>query len=86
MPQPPFSAPLFWFGLALFSVPFFLMANPARQERGILWALGALFLALIPARLSTPNLAVVALFLPALLSWAWALRGWISSRRDEDGT
>ena len=86
MPQPPFSAPLFWFALALFSAPFFLMANPARQERGILWALGALFLALIPARLSTPNLAVGALFLPALLSWAWALRGWIRRQSDEDGT
>ena len=70
MPQPPFSAPLFWFALALFSAPFFLMANPARQERGILWALGVLFLALIPARLPIPSLAVVALFLPALYSWA----------------
>lgn len=86
MPQPPFSAPLFGFVLALFSAPFFLMANPARQERGILWALGALFLALIPARLPIPSLAVVALFLPALFSWAWVLRGWISSQSDEDGT
>ena len=82
MPQPPFSAPLFWFALALFSAPFFLMANPARQERGILWALGALFLALIPVRLSIPSLAVGALFLPALCSWAWALRGWIRGTRD----
>ena len=86
MPQPPFSAPLFWSALALFSAPFSLMANPARRERSILWALGALFLALFPARLSTPNLAVGALFLPALLSWAWALRGWIRRQSDEDGT
>ena len=82
MPHPPFSAPLFWFALALFSVPFFLMANPARRERGLIWAVGALFLALVPARLPIPGLAVVALFLPALLSWAWALRGWISGARD----
>ena len=82
MPQPPFSAPLFWSALALFSAPFFLMANPARQERGILWALGALFLALIPARLPIPGLAVVALFLPTLFSWAWALCGWIRGTRD----
>ncbi len=85
MPQPPFSAPLFGFVLALFSAPFFLMANPARQERGLLWALGALFLAFVPARLPMSELAVIALFLPALLSWAWALRGWIRRRRDEDG-
>ena len=82
MPQPPFSAPLFWFALALFSVPFFLMAYPARRERGLVWAVGALFLALVPARLPIPGLAVVALFLPALCSWAWALRGWISGTRD----
>ena len=82
MPQPPFSAPLFWFALALFSAPFFLMANPSRQERGNLWALGALFLALVPAQLPIAGLAVVALFLPALLSWAWTWRGWISGTRD----
>jgi len=82
MAQPPFSAPLFWSALALFSAPFFLMANPARQEHGVLWALGALFLAFVPARLPISSLAVVALFLPALLSWAWVLRGWISGTRD----
>ena len=81
MPQPPFSAPLFWFALALFSVPFFLMAYPARRERGLVWAVGALFLALVPARLPIPGLAVVALFLPALYSWAWTLRGWIKRSR-----
>lgn len=81
MSQPPFSAPLFWSALALFSAPFFLIANPARQERGILWALGALFLALIPARLPISGLAVGALFLPALCAWAWALRGWIKRGR-----
>lgn len=80
--QLPFSALLFWSALALFSTPFFLMANPARQERGILWALGALFLAFVPARLPSPSLAVGALFLPALCSWAWALRGWSSGTRD----
>ena len=77
MPQPPFSAPLFWFALALFSAPFFRMANPARRERGLIWAVGALFLALVPARLPISGLAVVALFLPAVCSWAWALRCWI---------
>ena len=81
MPQPPFSAPLFWFALALFSVPFFLMAYPARRERGLVWAVGALFLALVPARLPIPSLAVVALFLPALCSWAWTWRGWIKRSR-----
>lgn len=81
MPQPPFSAPLFWFALALFSAPFFLMANPARQERGILWALGALFLVLVPARLPMAGLAVVALFFPALCAWAWMLRRWIKRSR-----
>lgn len=86
MPQPPFSAPLFWSALALFSAPFLLRANPARQERGLIWALGTLFLAFVPARLPMSELAVVALFLPALLSWAWALRGWIRRQSDEDGT
>ena len=61
MPQPPFSAPLFWFALALFSAPFFLMANPTRRERGLVWAFGALFLALVPARLPISGLAVVTL-------------------------
>ena len=57
------------------------MAHPPRQERGLLWALGALFLALVPARLPIPGLAVVALFLPALCSWAWTWRGWIKRSR-----
>ena len=82
MPQPPFSAPLFWSALALFSAPFFLIANLDRQERGLIWALGALFLAFVPARLPMAELAVIALWLPPLLSWTWALRGWIRGRRD----
>ena len=81
MPQPPFSAPLFWFALALFLAPFFLMANPTRREPGLVWAFGALFLALVPARLPISGLAVVTLFLPTLFSWAWALRGWIKRSR-----
>jgi hypothetical protein len=82
MSQPPFSASLFWFALALFSAPFFLMANPARQERGIVWALGMLFLGFVPTRAPMPILAVVALFLPALCAWVWVRCGWISGTRD----
>ncbi len=81
MPQPPFSAPLFWSARALFSAPFFLMGNPAHQEHGLVWAVRALFLALVPARLPIAGLAVGMLFLPALCSWAWVLRGWIKRSR-----
>lgn len=67
---------LFWLALVLFSFPLLLVPDPERRERGILWAVGGLFIILVPGRLPSPPLAIVVLFGPALVTWVWAIHWW----------
>jgi len=67
---------LFWLALALFSFPLLLVSNPERRERGIIWAIGGLFITLVPSQLQSLPLTIAVLFGPALITWAWAIRWW----------